>query len=252
MNFQGQTGFAGLEKALFDYQQRQGYGATVPSTTALKAGQITVEGNGPNGKSKRVVVTLVDFKLDPATQKRHGSGAKRRQQLLRVAQEAAELGVFFKQSHLALMLGCTTRAISGDIAHLAKVGVHVHRHKHQWPAGKELPARLWIVKQWLAGAKPDDIAKTLQHHSAIIDDRIATFCLFSAAEARFGERAARRVPNLTKFAAQECELMLKKVVRGEYQRSLKKVLQTGLLVAKEANPAAPDPLAAHLRLGPPV
>jgi hypothetical protein len=213
-----------------------------------KDGQITVLADPPRRGMDpvKVVVSLVDRQNDSETHQKFGHGARRRQQMLRICQEAADKNVALKQYLLGLLLGCTKRVVGMDLAYLKKLGIHVHRHGCLWPKGnKLLPLRVWAPHEWLLGRSPEEIAVELEHAPALVDGLLKRFTAFVYLTVRFGPDAGHATLEMTEFEYAEAGLLLQQLQGGKFPAKLETVVAAGaeMVREKKLKPMPFDPLA---------
>ena len=125
----------------------------------------------------RVVLSHVYRREDIETQKGHGTGAKRRQQIVRMSVEAQEQGALLTQEYLALLLDSDVRTIRSDIEKLrAQQGVLVPTRGTVRDIGPGVTHKHKAVQLWLSGKEALEVARRLSHSLTAVERYIQTFC----------------------------------------------------------------------------
>jgi DNA-binding CsgD family transcriptional regulator len=127
-------------------------------------------------KFVRCVLTLIDRKEDIETYKIHGTAARRRQQILRMAQEAKEQGALLTQEDLGLLLGCDVRTIRSDIKKLKDQGLTVPTRGTVKDIGPGVSHKERAILLWLDGADPLEVARRMHHSLHAVERYIQTYC----------------------------------------------------------------------------
>ena len=140
----------------------------------------------------RLVLTLLIRAQDLDVRRKHGASAMRRQQVVRMAEEAREQGGLLTQEDLALLLGCDVRTVRADIKVLRGQGVMVPTRGTVQDIGPGVSHRVKAVQLWLAGKEPLEVARQMNHCLSSIERYIQTFCRVVYAQ--------RRLRNILKTA----------------------------------------------------
>jgi len=124
----------------------------------------------------RVVLSHVQRGEDIQTQRAHGTGAKRRQQIVRMSVEAQEQGALLTQEDLALLLDSHVRTIRSDIEKLRKEqGVVVPTRGTVRDIGPGVTHKHKAVELWLSGKEALEVARWLNHSLTAVERYIQTF-----------------------------------------------------------------------------
>ncbi len=132
----------------------------------------------------RLVLSVLRRQEDLEVLLRHGSAAKRRQQLLRIAVEAREQGGLLTQEDLALVLGCDVRTIRSDVKALRDQEVIVPTRGTVQDIGPGVTHKHKAVDLWLGGKEPLEVALHLSHSLRAVERYIQTFCRVVYAQRR--------------------------------------------------------------------
>ena len=130
----------------------------------------------------RPVIYLTE---DLETQKEHGTAAKRRQQIMRIALEAQEQGGLLTQEDLALILDSDVRTIRSDIRKLqqeAQIVVPTRGTVRDIGPGVSLKRKAHAL--WLSGKEALEVARQLNHSLTAVERYIQTFCRVVYAQRR--------------------------------------------------------------------
>ena len=141
----------------------------------------------------RVVLRHVDRREDLDTLKEHGTAAKRRQQIMRMALEAQEQGGLLSQEDLALILDSDVRTIRSDIRRLQQEAqIVVPTRGTVRDIGPGVSHKRKAVELWLSGKEALEVARQLNHSLTAVERYIQTFCRVVYAQ--------RRMRNILKTA----------------------------------------------------
>lgn len=125
----------------------------------------------------RVVLSHVRRAEDIQTQRAHGTGAKRRQQIVRMSVEAQEQGGLLTQEDLALLLDSDVRTIRSDIEKLRREqAVVVPTRGRVRDIGPGVTHKHKAVELWLSGKEALEVARQLNHSLTAVERYIQTFC----------------------------------------------------------------------------
>lgn len=124
----------------------------------------------------RLMLRLYKRAEDLEVRRRHGASAMRRQQMLRLTEEALEQGGALTQEDLALLLNCDVRTVRTDIRKLKAEGVIVKTRGTVKDIGPGVSHRAQAVRLWLSGKEPLDVAHHLKHSLGSIERYIRTYC----------------------------------------------------------------------------
>jgi len=151
----------------------------------LSDGQIVFMATGveapagcPLQECPQVRLTLSLFKRaeDLEVRRRHGASAMRRQQIVRLTEEALEQGGALTQEDLALLLNCDVRTVRSDARNLKAEGVVVKTRGTVKDIGPGVSHRAQAVRLWLSGKEPLEVAHHLKHSLGSIERYIRTYC----------------------------------------------------------------------------
>jgi biotin operon repressor len=155
------------------------------AVSQLGLGQVkllVVAANEPAGKALdacqkvTVCLTLEASKDDFELRVRRGVVGLRRARLLRLAAEAREQGGLLSHEDLAYrLLNCSLRTIVRDIQSLRRAGVEVPTRGQQQDIGPGQTHRVQAVRLFLKGMEPNEIAHSLYHTLASIENYLTTF-----------------------------------------------------------------------------
>ena len=127
-------------------------------------------------KKVRVVLTHLNRGEDLEVYREHGTAAKRRQQIARMAVEAQEQGGLLTQEDLGLALDTDPRTIRADIEKLAALGVCVPTRGTVRDIGPGVTHKRRAVELWLSGKEALEVARQLTHSLKAVERYIQTFC----------------------------------------------------------------------------
>ena len=140
-----------------------------------------------------VVLSHVHRREDLDTLKEHGTAAKRRQQIVRIALEAQEQGGLLSQEDLALILDSDVRTIRSDIRRLRQEAqIVVPTRGTVRDIGPGVSHKRKAVELWLSGKEALEVARQLNHSLTAVERYIQTFCRVVYAQ--------RRMRNILKTA----------------------------------------------------
>ena len=141
----------------------------------------------------RVVLRHVDRREDLEILRDHGTAAKRRQQIMRIALEAQEQGALLTQEDLALILDSDVRTIRSDIRRLRQEAqIVVPTRGTVRDIGPGVSHKRKAVELWLSGKEALEVARQLNHSLTAVERYIQTFCRVVYAQ--------RRMRNILKTA----------------------------------------------------
>ncbi len=140
----------------------------------------------------RLALTLVLRAQDLEVRRKHGASAMRRQQIVRMAEEARDQGGLLTQEDLAMLVGCDVRTVRADIKGLREQGIVVPTRGTVQDIGPGVSHRVKAVQLWLSGKEPLEVARQLNHSLSAIERYIQTFCRVVYAQ--------RRLRNILKTA----------------------------------------------------
>jgi len=125
----------------------------------------------------RLVLSHLDREEDLETLKAHGSSAKRRQQIMRMAVEAQEQGGLLTQEDLAFLLDSDVRTIRSDIRKLREEEqIVVPTRGTVRDIGPGVSHKHKAVQLWLSGKEALEVARRLNHSLTAVERYIQTFC----------------------------------------------------------------------------
>ena len=152
---------------------------TEPADTPLRSGQMYYEcAEASEGAGKplnecrlaRVVLTLhdpEDIKLD--------AGARRRQCILRLTEEAREQGGLLSQEDLAALLFCDVRTVRRDIREFRTKEIRVATRGQQKDIGPGVTHRAVAIRHWIDGMEPVEVARRINHSLTAVERYLHTF-----------------------------------------------------------------------------
>jgi hypothetical protein len=154
----------------------------------IQAGKLVflaVDANEPPGKSlkacrfKQVLLTYFDPQVEAAIGERRITQAvvyRRRQALLRMANEAKAQGAYLTAEDFAYKLfNCGMRTISRDLQHFREQNIIVPLRGQQKDMGRGLTHRAQVVEAYLNHKSYSEIERQYQHSLESIDNYIQTF-----------------------------------------------------------------------------
>jgi biotin operon repressor len=149
-----------------------------PSDRPLRDGQIRYEcvaaGEGagkPIAECQLQTVVLSLLHSDDHVVPSRSSAVLRQQRILRITEEAREQGGLLSQEDLAQILTCHVSTVRRDIKALRQdQGIIVPTRGQQKDIGPGVSHKAVIVKQWLQGKEPLDVARDT-HHSLHATER---------------------------------------------------------------------------------
>ena len=124
----------------------------------------------------RLTLTLISRESDLEVRLKHGASAMRRQQIVRLTEEALEQNGLLTQEDLAMLLGCDVRTVRSDIKVLRDQGITAKTRGTVQDIGPGVTHRVQAVKLWLSGKEPFDVANHLNHSLGCVENYIRTFC----------------------------------------------------------------------------
>jgi len=124
----------------------------------------------------RLVLTLISRPEDLEVRYRHGASSMRRQQIMRMTEEALDQGGALTQEDLAMLLGCDVRTVRSDIKVLRAQEIMVKTRGTVKDIGPGVSHREQAVKLWLSGKEPLEVAHDLKHSLGSIERYTRTFC----------------------------------------------------------------------------
>lgn len=158
-----------------------------PELASLAPGQLKYlcvsdkEGAGkPLDRCSMVTVVLSLF--DDQDFKEVGfGGEKQRQQLIRqrrmqrITVEAKDQGGLLTQEDLSRLLMCDVKTIQRDVASLRKEGIALPTRGQQKDIGPGVTHREWVVRLWLEGKEPAEVARATKHSIAAVESYLQKF-----------------------------------------------------------------------------
>jgi DNA-binding transcriptional regulator YhcF (GntR family) len=151
----------------------------------LQPGQMVwtaIDLNEPPGKPlkecqlRRVILTHLAPKEDAEVKRAHGPGAKRRQQIVRMAVEAKEQHALLTQEDLAEILDTDVRTIRRDIQELREKDIMAPTRGQMKDIGPGVTHKVKAVTMFLQEKEPLEIARAIKHSLTAIERYIDTFC----------------------------------------------------------------------------
>lgn len=125
-----------------------------------------------------VVLTLFDEKdLKEVPNSNH----KQRQQIIRqrrmqrICDEARDQGGLLTQEDLALLLMCDVKTIQRDVAQLRKEEIAIPTRGQLKDIGPGVTHREWVVRLWLEGKEPVEVARATKHSIASVENYLQKF-----------------------------------------------------------------------------
>jgi len=153
---------------------------------SMQPGQIVwraIDEKEPAGKPlsqcqfKTIRLTYLALKEDMEVVRRYGHSAKRGQQCMRIATEAAEQGALLTQEDLAAILDSDVKTIRTDIKrYQQKYGILIPTRGNRKDIGPGVTHREKAVELYLQGKDQVAVARDLQHSLKAVERYIQTFC----------------------------------------------------------------------------
>ena len=125
-----------------------------------------------------VILTLFDDKdlkelLGNEYKSRQGEIRQRRMQ--RITVEAKDQGGLLSQEDLSVLLMCDVKTIQRDVAELRKRGVSLPTRGQQKDIGPGVTHREWVVRLWLEGKEPVEVARATYHSIGAVENYLQKF-----------------------------------------------------------------------------
>ena len=125
---------------------------------------------------KHIILSHLKRQDDVKVLQEHGASAMRRQQMVRMCEEAREQGALLTQEDLGLLLDCNVRTIRNDIAKLRQQGISVATRGTIRDIGPGISHKHRAVDMWLNGKEATEVARYLSHSLSSVERYIQTFC----------------------------------------------------------------------------
>lgn len=189
----------GLNCSMFEAQAlteliKEVYFPWLSRPKAIQAGQLVltlVSADEPGHKRlsqcKMVSVVLTlhagkeDYEYRVAQQEKKGIAALRRQQIVRMAQEALDQGALLTAEDLAFRIfNCGLRTISRDLQALREQGIVVALRSQQRDIGRAITHRVQAVELYLKRYTFTRISQRIRHSLSSIANYVVTFTLVVA------------------------------------------------------------------------
>lgn len=151
----------------------------------LQPGQLVweaVDQKEPPGKLlkdcqlKRIILSYVNQHEDLEAHDKYGTSGQRRQQIVRMTDEARDQGALLTQEDLGFILGTDVRTIRSDVQRLRQDGIEVPTRGQQKDIGPGVTHRQKAVELYLAGKEPLEIARQIKHSLKAVERYVDTFC----------------------------------------------------------------------------
>lgn len=125
-----------------------------------------------------VILTLFDdkdLKELPLDEYKSRQRIIRQRRMQRIAVEAKDQGGLLSQEDLALLLMCDVKTIQRDVAALRKRGVALPTRGQQKDIGPGVTHREWVVRLWLEGKEPVQIARATHHSIGAVENYLQKY-----------------------------------------------------------------------------
>ena len=124
-----------------------------------------------------VALTLFDDndEQELSWQAKDASIEKRRRRILRITEEAREVGGLLTQEDLAKILMCDTRTIRRDIKDLRELDIVVPTRGTVKDIGPGVSHRALAVRLWLEGKEPSEVAMHMKHSLKAVENYLEKF-----------------------------------------------------------------------------
>jgi hypothetical protein len=213
----------------------------------IQAGKLVflaVDANEPPGKSlkacrfKQVLLTYFDPQVEAAIGERRITQAvvyRRRQALLRMANEAKAQGAYLTAEDFAYKLfNCGMRTISRDLQHFREQNIIVPLRGQQKDMGRGLTHRAQVVEAYLNHKSYSEIERQYQHSLESIDNYIQTFLrvVFLKGKGHSDKEIAFLLKSSTCLVRQHLELYHKLKPDPLYQDRIRELLASAQPVKK--------------------
>jgi biotin operon repressor len=139
------------------------------------------EGPGKPLKECSIVSVILTLFDDKDLKELPLDGDKSRQQTIRqrrmqrIAVEAKDQGGLLSQEDLSLLLMCDVKTIQRDVAALRKRGVTLPTRGQQKDIGPGVTHREWVVRLWLEGKEPVEIARATHHSIGAVENYLQKY-----------------------------------------------------------------------------
>ena len=125
-----------------------------------------------------VILTLFDakdLKDLPLDEYKSRQAIIRRRRMQRITVEAKDQGGLLSQEDLALLLMCDVKTIQRDVAALRKNGITLPTRGQQKDIGPGITHRELIVRLWLEGKEPVEIARATNHSIGAVENYLQKY-----------------------------------------------------------------------------
>ena len=125
-----------------------------------------------------VILTLFD---DKDMKDLPNDGYKSRQRIIRqrrmkrITVEAKDQGGLLSQEDLAMLLMCDVKTIQRDVAALRQKGIALPTRGQQKDIGPGVTHREWVVRLWLEGQEPVQIARATNHSIGAVENYLQKY-----------------------------------------------------------------------------
>jgi len=123
------------------------------------------EGAGKKLEEMKKVSVLLTVRAarDLTVKEKHGDGAMRRMQLLRMAEEAYDQGGLLTEEDISRLLGVSSRTVRRDVAEIMKENIQVLLRGLHHDIGKGISHKAWIVRLALEQHTYTEIERISRH-----------------------------------------------------------------------------------------
>jgi hypothetical protein len=125
-----------------------------------------------------VVLTLLDNSDEDellATDNKQRQNFIRRRKVTRMADEAKDQGGLLSQEDIATLLGRDVKTIQRDVKGLKELGIIVPTRGQQKDIGPGVTHRELVIRHWVDGKEPVDVARQTKHSIAAVESYIEKF-----------------------------------------------------------------------------
>lgn len=154
--------------------------------STLQPGQMiwrAIEAAEPPGKPlaeckfKTIRLTVHRQDEDQEVKRAHGPGAKRGQQMMRMAEEAFEQGALLTQEDLATILDSDVRTIRSDQKrYQEKYDILIPTRGNKRDIGPGMTHREKAIRLFIEGQEAVEIARNMQHSLKAVERYISSYC----------------------------------------------------------------------------
>ncbi len=125
-----------------------------------------------------VVLTLLDNSDEDeliAAENKQRQNFIRRRKVTRIADEAKDQGGLLSQEDIATILGRDVKTIQRDVKALKELGIIVPTRGQQKDIGPGVTHRELVIRHWVDGKEPVEVARQTKHSIAAVESYIEKF-----------------------------------------------------------------------------